>query len=117
MSNDPLDNLQRRDFVSSLMLWVLAEVLGFLLLPQLGLIRPSPEIFQTWVIRSLPLGVGGALLISFTSGMVLYSRNQGKPARAFTSLLAAVGGVLGIGGILYPLIVSCAEFFSKGLPQ
>ena len=117
MSNDSLDNLQRRDLVSGLILWGVAEGVGFWLFPKLGLIRPSPEMFQRWVLLSLPLGIGGVLLISFASGMISYSRDRGKPVKTLTSIVAAVGGGVGIAGILYPLMVSCMEFFSKGLPE
>jgi hypothetical protein len=117
MGNDFLDNLQRRDLVSSLILWGVAEFVGLWLFPQLGLIRPSPEVFRTWVLRSLPLGIGGALLISLTSGMVRHSRDQVNPAKTLIAFLAGVGGWVGLVGIVYPLIVSCAEFFTNGLPE
>ena len=44
MSRFSLDELQRKDFVSALTLWVVAEFVGLLFFPALGVINPGVKL-------------------------------------------------------------------------
>ncbi len=113
MSRFSLDDLQRKDFVSALTLWVVAEFIGLLLFPALGVINPGPKL-KTWFAWSIPLGIGGALLIPLCSRFVAITndRQASKDSKMLGSILGQLGGWLGLAGVVYPLVVASIEFFT-----
>lgn len=114
MSRFSLDELQRKDFVGSLTLWVVAEVVGLLLFPALGVIEPSNQQLRQWFMLSIPFGIGGAVLISLSSRFVAMTndRRAERDSKMLGSLLGQLAGWGGLVGILYPLLVACYEFFT-----
>jgi hypothetical protein len=114
MSRFSLDEMQRRDFVSALTLWVVAEFVGLLFFPAIGVINPGPKL-RTWFMWSIPLGLGGAMLIPLCSRFVAITndRQASKDSKQLGSILGQVGGWLGLFGVLYPLIVATIEFFGN----
>jgi hypothetical protein len=113
MSRFSLDELQRKDFVSALTLWVVAEFVGLLLFPALGVINPGAKL-KTWFALSIPLGIGGALLIPLCSRFVAITndRQASRNSKQLGSILGQLGGWLGLAGVVYPLVVASIEFFS-----
>ncbi|MEB3291817.1 MAG: hypothetical protein VKJ24_01520 [Synechococcales bacterium] len=114
MNNFSLDEVQRRDLITSLVLWVVAEFVGLLLFPSLELIKPDPAKLRNWFMLSIPLGLGGAFLIAMSSRFVssMVSRTSGN-ARSIAVILGQVAGWLGLAGVLYPLIMSLHYFFTN----
>jgi predicted benzoate:H+ symporter BenE len=113
MNNFSLDEIQRRDLFTSLVLWVIAEFVGFLLFPSLDLINPGALKLRNWFVLSIPLGLGGAFLIAISSRFVAnaVSRTSGS-SRSFAVILGQVAGWLGLAGVLYPLIMALHYFFT-----
>jgi hypothetical protein len=118
MRNTSLDNVQRKDLITSLILWGVAEFVGFVMFPALELIKVNPEVMRNWFLLSLPIGLGGVLLMVASSRLVLsiYDRPNNN-FKSLSSILAGAAGWLAVAGLLYPLIVVCIEFFTKPSPQ
>jgi hypothetical protein len=111
MRQSPLEDLQNKDFWTSLALWLGIEVLSFVIFPILGLINPGDRI-RAWFLTSIPLGVGGAFLIS-ASSRFLADSNTTQKSKGVPSLLGQFGGGIGLGGILYPFAMVVVEYMAK----
>jgi hypothetical protein len=117
MRNTSLDNVQRKDLITSLLLWGICEFVGFVLFPSLELIKVPGDTMRNWFMTSLPIGLGGVLLMVASSRFVLFTHDrQDNQFKSLSSILAGVAGWLALAGILYPMIVVCTEFFTKGVP-
>jgi hypothetical protein len=114
MSRFSLDEMQRRDFVSALTLWLVAECVGLLFFPALGVINPGVKL-KAWFALSIPLGLGGAILVALSSRFVAITndRQAAKDSKLLGSILGQVAGWVGLLGVLYPLIVATIEFFGN----
>jgi hypothetical protein len=118
MNNTSLDNVQRKDLITSLGLWGVAQFFGFAMFPALQLIRPSGAVMRGWFLTSLPIGLGGILLMVASSKVVMViNERTGNNVKTFVSIAAGLAGCLALAGIMYPLIVACTEFFTKPMPQ
>jgi hypothetical protein len=118
MNNTSLDNIQRKDLLTSLTLWGVAEFVGFAMFPALQLIRPTGDVMRSWFLTSLPIGLGGILLMVASSRIVNdLNQRTGNNVKTLISIAAGCAGWLAMAGILYPLIVVGTEFFTKDLPQ
>jgi hypothetical protein len=114
MNNTSLDNVQRKDLMTSLALWGVAEFVGFAMFPALQLIRPAGDVMRGWFLTSLPIGLGGVLLIVASSRIVpIINDRTGKNIRTLMAIATGFTGWLALAGILYPLLVVCYEFFTK----
>ncbi len=111
------NNTVRKDLVSSLILWLIAEFVGFVLFPLLQLIRVETQVMQTWFLNSLRFGLGGILLMTISSRLLVFHQAHNHPTKILSSVLAGVAGGLALAGILYPLWVVCFELFINGLPE
>jgi hypothetical protein len=111
------DNIQRKDLVTSLGLWLVAEFVGFVLFPALQLIRVEGSVLRTWFLTSLPLGLGGILLMLASARFVIFNNDNDHQLKTLSSVLLGLAGWLALAGILYPLGIACFEFFTKGLPN
>ncbi len=111
------DELGRKDFLSALALWVVIEIVSFLLLPGLGAIQPG-ERTRIWFSLSLPLGIGGAFLIGASSRFVAVTNERAASgAKLLLSFLGQFGGWIGLAGILFPFVMVVGEFFAKVFPK
>jgi hypothetical protein len=117
MNNTSLDNIQRKDLITSLSLWGVAEFVGFAMFPAMQLIRPAGDIMRGWFLTSLPIGLGGILLLVASSRIVNdLNQRTGNNLKTLISIAAGGAGLLAMAGILYPLIVVGIEFFTKPMP-
>lgn len=107
------EDLAKKDFLASITMWVVLEVVSFIVFPALRLIQPGNRL-QTWFWISVPLGLGGALLIGGSSQFVAMIND--RAIRTNKPLLVWLGqavGWVGITGILFPLLMVCIEFLSE----
>jgi len=115
MNNFSFDNLQKKDLLTALVLWLVVEAVSFVLFPTVGLIDPGARL-RTWFLLSLPLGLGGAALMSMSSQFVATASD--RPGKKFSLLIGQFGGWFGLAGIMFPFFVVCLEFFSTlNLPR
>lgn len=108
-----LQELWRKDFLSGLGLWVVIEIVSFLLLPALGAIEPG-ERLKAWFSLSIPLGIGGAFLLAVSSRYIAGTNEQSNGSKP-SSLIGQSGGWLGMIGILFPFLMVTGEFLGKAL--
>ncbi|WP_058998169.1 hypothetical protein [Leptolyngbya sp. NIES-2104] len=115
MNNFSFDDLQKKDLLTALGLWLVVEAVSFVLFPTIGLINPGARL-RTWFLLSVPFGLGGAALISMSSGVLAAAGERGQ--RKIGSLIGQFGGWIGLAGIMFPFVVVCIEFFSTlNLPK
>lgn len=113
MSNFSFDDLLRRDFLRGIGLWIVIEIISFLVLPGIGAIQPG-ERLKVWFSLSIPLGIGGALLLGGSSRFVaLTNERAASGSKTLLSLLGQFGGTIGIAGILFPFVMVAGEFLAK----
>lgn len=113
MSNFSFDDLWRRDFLRGFGLWIVIEIVSFLVLPGLGAIQPG-ERLKFWFGLSIPLGIGGALLIGGSSRFIAMTNDRAAGgSKTLLSFLGQFGGSIGIAGILFPFVMVAGEFLSK----
>lgn len=106
------EDLLKKDFLGCVRIWVILLVICFILFPGTGLIQPGEKL-QTWFIISIPLGLGGAGLVAFSSQMFQNMMSRTVQAdRPVMNFFGQVGGWIGTAGIMYPLIVVVVEFLS-----
>jgi hypothetical protein len=111
-NNFSFDEVQRKDLFIALGLWVAVEFISFLFFPLTQLINPGDKL-RGWFLTSIPLGIGGAILLASSSRFVAMANQQrhGNP-KFLLQILGQFGGWIGLLGILYPLWVTCVEFFT-----
>jgi hypothetical protein len=107
------DNVQRKDLITSVGLWVVAEFVGFVMFPALQLIKPEGATMRNWFLTSLPLGLGGILLMVASAKVVIANNESDHQLKTFAAIGLALAGWLAVAGILYPLWVVCIEFFGQ----
>jgi len=111
--NFSFEDLARKDFFAGLILWIVLEILSFLILPALGAIQPG-ERLKVWFSLSIPLGIGGALLLGISSHFVAFTHERAaRENKRIASFLGQFGGGLGLAGILFPFVMATGEFFAK----
>lgn len=104
------DELRRKNLLIALGLWLTIESVSFVLFPAIGLIDPSVRL-RTGFLISVPLGVGGAVLIAATQSPVLNHKRSNRP-RSIQPLIIELSGWVGLAGILFPFVIVCSEFFA-----
>lgn len=113
MNHFSFDDIQRKDLFTALGLWLTVELVSFVFFPLVGLINPGARL-RTWFLISIPLGVGGALLMSLSSRfMAIASETNQKSSKPMYRLLGQFGGWIGLAGIMFPFYMVCVEFFSN----
>ncbi|MBD2092902.1 hypothetical protein H6F67_23925 [Microcoleus sp. FACHB-1515] len=113
MRRSAADELTKRDFLTSLGIWLVIEFACFVLFPRMGLIEPNARL-NTWFWISVPLGVIGAFLVAVSSrllGLADLDDGSDRAKRNSRMRLGQIGGWLGIGGILFPFVMMAYEFF------
>ncbi|MBE9030248.1 hypothetical protein IQ266_10950 [filamentous cyanobacterium LEGE 11480] len=111
------ESVQRKDLITSLVLWIVAEFVGFVMFPLLQLVRVDGGVMRNWFLTSLPLGLGGILLMVASSRLVVFNQEREHQMKTLAAVLAGIAGWVALAGILYPLWIVCWEFFTKGLPS
>jgi hypothetical protein len=112
MKQFSFDELGRKDFFIGLVLWIVIELVSFLVLPGLGVIQSGPRL-KTWFFLSLPFGVAGAFLLGISSRFIALTQERGRGPRSLQSFLGQFGGGIGIAGIVFPFVMVTLEFFAK----
>jgi hypothetical protein len=114
MNNTSLDNIQLKDLKLSLVMWGVSQFVGFAMFPALQLIQPKGEVLRGWFLTSLPVGLGGVLLMVASSKIVmLINQRTSGQLKTFVALGAGVASWLAFAGILYPILMAGMEFFTK----
>jgi hypothetical protein len=111
-----MNDLARKDFFVGLGVWLALEMIGFAILPALGLGQPRASL-QSWFLVSLLFGVGGAILTAsstqlgdFLQHQTFFIRNKGLQA-----LFILLVSWLGLLGISFPLLIISLQLFTKPL--
>lgn len=113
MNNFTFDDIQRKDLLTALGLWLVVEIVSFVLFPAVGLINPGVRL-RTWFLISVPLGIGGAILISASSRFVaVVNDRMRREYKLIYAYLGQFGGWIGLVGVLFPFLMVCVEFFSN----
>lgn len=113
MSNFSFDDLWRKDFLKGIILWIVIEIVSFLVLPGLGAIRPSDRL-KFWFGLSIPLGIGGALILGGSSRFIAMTNERiASGHKTLLSLLGQFSGSIGLAGILFPFVMVVGEFLAK----
>ncbi|KGF72984.1 hypothetical protein DO97_02665 [Neosynechococcus sphagnicola sy1] len=78
--------------------------------PYFNLISPGDRL-SPWLFTSVPLGIGGAVLIGASSYFIsdTSSRLQGTQ-KTLMVWLGQAGGGLGLVGVMFPLLMIALEF-------
>jgi hypothetical protein len=114
MRTTAFDELNQKDFLTALTMWLVVEVMSFLILPPM-IGGPSAERLQSMLWPSVIFGVGGAWLVGNASRFIAITHEQrhGVNQRSVMSILAQAVSWFAVAGILYPLIIVAGEFFSR----
>lgn len=112
MTRFSFDELQRRDILTGLGLWLTVEFVSFVVFPLLGLINPGVRL-RIWFLISLPLGIGGAILIGTSSGLMEMANRAARNVKPIYRILGQFGGWIGLVGLMFPFLMVMVEFFSN----
>jgi hypothetical protein len=104
----------RKDLFVCLGIWLSFEVIGFGILPALGLGQPRNSL-QSWFVISLLLGIGGAVLTAASSQLAefLQSEQSFLRQRRLQSMTVSFVSWLGLFGIGFPLFVISLQIFGR----
>jgi len=113
VNNFAIDELTKKDFFTSLSMWIALEVLCFWFLPLIQFIEPGSHL-RPWFVTSIPLGIGWAVVSALSSRFLAIANEQDATTGRDTKILVGqlMGGV-GIAGVLFPLAVAAIEFVAK----
>jgi hypothetical protein len=111
MNRFSFDELQRRDILTALGLWLTVEFVSFVVFPMLGVISPGVRL-RIWFLLSLPLGIGGAILIGTSSGLMQIANQVARNVKPLYRILGQFGGWIGLVGVMFPFLMAMVEFFS-----
>lgn len=109
-------NTVRKDLVSSVILWLIAEFVAFVLFPLFQLIRVEMQMMWIWFLNSLLFGFGGIALMATASWLLIGYQSHHRSMKILSPVLAGIAGGLALAGILYPLWAVCLQLFINGLP-
>lgn len=113
MSNFSFDDLWRKDFLKGIVLWIVIEIVSFLILPGIGAIQPGDRL-KFWFGLSIPLGLGGSFLLGGSSRFVALMNERASSGRKkVLSLLGQFSGSIGLAGIVFPFVMVTGEFLAK----
>lgn len=109
------EDLGRKDLFTGLTLWVVIELVSFLLLPSMMGIDFGDRL-GAWFTLSIPLGIGGAFLLSSSSRfMAINNERSSGTNKSVFAVLGLFAGWFGIAGIVFPFVMVAGEFLSKVL--
>jgi hypothetical protein len=110
-----LENVTQKDFLVALGIWAFLEILGLVLFPALGLIKPGDRL-QGWIATSIPVGLIGAFLVGASSQYINVTVDRAdRTNKSLLILLGQAVGWLGLAGVLFPLLIVAIEFFTNTL--
>ncbi|MDX2098191.1 MAG: hypothetical protein SFW36_10485 [Leptolyngbyaceae cyanobacterium bins.59] len=119
MSHSSYDNLLKKDFWSSIRLWIVMEFLSFGLFPVLGLIHMDNDRFQSYFIMSFPLGIGGAFLVAGSSRFLqrTTANLDRSSERDIALTLAQIVGWVGAFGVMFPFFIVVGQFLTEAFGE
>ncbi len=86
-------------------------------MPAMGAIQPG-ERMRAWFSLSIPLGLGGAFLLSFSSRFVAITHERaGMGSKSLANFIGQFGGWLGFAGITFPFFMVVSEFLTKAFSK
>jgi len=108
------EDLAQKDFFASLGLWIVLEIISFLILPAFGAVSAGTPL-KAWFLLSFPFGVGGALLVSASSHFIALTNQRAytREGKTIASFLGQFGGWIGFAGILFPFAMVLNELITK----
>lgn len=106
-----MNEIARRDLFVCLGIWLALELVCFGILPALNFGRSgySPE---NWLMISLPVGVGGAVLMASSAQLAAeeqWRRSSNPWGLSFITVFLSWLGLIGIG---FPLFVMSIQLFT-----
>ena len=109
-----MNSQSRKDLFVCLGIWLSLEVIGFGILPALGLGQPRSNL-QSWFWVSLLLGIGGAVLTAASGQLAdfLQSERSVRRQRRLQSVAVSLVSWLGLFGIGFPLFVISLQIFGQ----
>lgn len=107
-----MNTLARKDLLVCLGIWLALEVIGFAVLPAIGLTQPNLHLLN-WFIASLLLGIGGAFLFASSTRIVTSPIHANHPRRVRRDRFALVSSWAGLIGIGFPILVISLQIFAK----
>jgi len=116
MNNFSFDDLGRKDLLIGLLIWIVIELVSFVLLPAIGMVAYSDRL-RTWFILSLPFGIGGAVLMGLSSRFIAITHDRGSTSKTMLSFLGQLAGGLGLAGIVFPFVLVFIEIFIRIFSQ
>lgn len=114
MTNFSFNELSRKDLRIALTLWGVIMFISFVVMPLFQVVQFGTRLLS-WFWLSLPLGIGGALLLTASSRFVAISHDRGghRETKSLKSMIGQLGGILGLAGILFPLLVVVTDFLTR----
>lgn len=110
--NTPPPKFPARDMTTAFWLWIVIEVICFLVLPRLEFIEVGTRL-NRWFTISLFLGIGGIVAIGMSSWLVdRFSQDPASSDRRYRLFFSQVLGFGGLLGIAYPLLMVLGDFMS-----
>jgi hypothetical protein len=104
-------DLFTKDMSTALQTWLVLEIGSFFLLPNFKVI-PKDNIFLTWILISIPLGILGSILVGISSECIrVFEEFFNSQQKGVWILLAHLGGWLGLAGVGFPLSVVILEIW------
>ena len=102
-----MNELARRDLLTCFGIWLALEIVGFGLLPAIGLARSEFNI-EPWLIVSLPLGIGGAFLLASSTQMLGRVHQDDRSQQIMMKISSTLLSWVGLIGIGFPILITTA---------
>lgn len=102
-----MSELARRDLLTCFGVWLALEIVGFGLLPAVGLARSEVNT-EPWLVVSLPLGIGGAFLLASSTQLLGRVHQENHPHPILMKLSSTLLSWMGLIGIGFPILITTA---------
>lgn len=105
-----MNELVRKDLLTSLGTWLALEIVCFGFLPAIGVGRSQINL-EPWLILSLPLGIGGAFLLASGTQLITRLQRDDRWQRLATRVSGVLLSWIGLMGIGFPILITTALLF------
>jgi hypothetical protein len=115
----------KRDFLVCLTIWLVLEVVCFLLMPLFGVISFGDSLEQ-WLLPSIPIGIAGALVFAVSTQLFMLplpsvksssKKMQVRLIRLGRLLLGGLAAWVGLIGVAFPVLIMSVRFFTQLLEE